>query len=161
MSGPCYGKRWFRATKQLRQPWDEARARAAHDAGEPYTAVIDEAERPRVVLEVSGAFGFVGVAFLDQRLREATSYQFKALEPGRLFLAMVTQREFEGDREAVVEATSFIFETDGRLTIRKEWFRPHHLDLRETSADVAANHERFPAFGDYAALCREDRISLL
>ena len=155
-----YCKRWFRATKKMREPWDEARAREAHESGAPYTVVVGDPARPGTILDVSGGLGRVMVAFLDGRLREALTYQFKSVESGKLFLAMATLREFDGQREAVLAGTSTIFEENGRATIRKEWFRPHALDLQETSLDVSANYDRFPDFGDYEALCRKERLEI-
>ena len=160
MSEVHYCKRWIRAVKKMREPWPAEQARAAHEAGDPYTAVIGDPKRPRGLVEVSGAFGRVVVVFFDGRLREERTYQFTKTEAGDLFLAMATLREFDGAREAVLAWTSHIFEEDGRLAIRKEWFHPQALDTRETDTDVGANHAPFPDFGDYDDLCREDRIDL-
>ncbi|MGI9415947.1 MAG: hypothetical protein ACR2PM_19900 [Hyphomicrobiales bacterium] len=159
MTQTHYCKSWFSAKKRAIQPWDEEQARSAHEGRLPYTVLVGDPESPHAVLLVSGKMNFVGVDFLDERLREALSYSFKEIEPGTLFLSMATYREFDGDEDSVLGGTSYIFKPDGGVIIRREAFDPHTLEKSETNADVSGNYEAYPSFGDYERLCLIERGS--
>lgn len=150
-----YCKSWFSAKKRPTVLWDEAQARQAHVDRNPYTAVIGGLKRPTHVVYVSDHF--VGVDFLDEKLREALSYHFKEVEPGRLFLSMATYRQFDGDSERVIEGTSYVFQRSGEVTVRKESFDPHQLQESAQRLDPAANYEVYPDFGAYDGVCAAER----
>lgn len=148
-------RKWFRAKKTATEVWSEEKAHAAHDAGEPFTVLVDSLERPFCFLEVTDRA--VGVGFLDGFLRESLSYSFQEVEPGKLFLTMATYRDFEGDTDKVVSGTTYIFDRDGIVTIRREVFDPHKLETSTSNADVAANYSPTPEFGQYEDLIRVER----
>lgn len=111
-------KSWFRAKKRPIEEWSEERARVAHERGELYTVLVGSTAEPWCFLEVTGQF--VGVSFLDQRLREALSYDFQEVEPGLLFLTMATYRDFDDASDQVARGTSNIFTRDGSVSVRRE-----------------------------------------
>lgn len=149
-------KSWFRAKKRPTEIWSMEQAKLAHEAGQTYTVLVDSPERPFCFLEVTK--GFVGVCFLDKQLRENLNYQFKEVEPGKLFLAMATYREFDGDDERVVSGTSYIFGNNGDVNIKRETFLPEHcLETSISRAEVSSNYAEFPAFGEYDSLIQIER----
>ena len=157
MADIFFCKSWFRAKKRLTVLWDEAQAREAHERRKPYTALIGDVERPTHVVELNDRF--VGVEFLDDLLRAALSFQYREVEPGKLFLSMATYREFDDDSDRVLVGTSYMFERDGALKIRREKFDPHGIEEANGKADVAANFEPYPAFGRYDGICVAERVA--
>lgn len=152
-----YCKSWFWAKKRPTEIWSEEQAKQAHDERRTYTVLVNDLERPYAVIDVAGNTNFIGVTFLDDFLRESLSYHFKEVEPGKLFLSMATHREFEGDKDQVKLGTSYIFNEDGKLTIRKQSFNPQNLEEANSSTDVSGNYERYPEFGEYDHLLKIDR----
>ncbi len=156
MSEVFYCKGWFRAKKRALEPYTAVQAQALHEGGELYCALIGSHTNPTCFLEVKR--GFVGVGFLDEKLREVLSYSFQEEEPGKLFLSMATHREFEPNSDKVLKGTSYIFSLDGKLIIRREVFSPSHkLDSAERTTDISANWEPFPKFGSYGHLVKAER----
>lgn len=148
-------KSWFRAKRRAIEPWTEEKAQQAHVSGNLYAALIGSQERPRCVLEI--AAHFVGVEFLDEQLREALSYQFQLVEPGRLFLSMATYREFVGLSDQVSVGTTYFFSRDGTVKIERLTFEPHGKETSDSTVDVSPNYSSFPSFGEYGDLIRIER----
>ena len=156
MSTIVFSKGWFRAKKRPLEIYNYEKAQALHKAGELYCALVGSAERPRCFLEIKR--GFVGVGFLDEVLREHLSYAFQEKRPGKLFLSMATWREFEGDSDKVSKGTTYLFQPDGTLNIRREQFLPQHiLETSHSTADIAGNWEQVPEFGQYEHLTKAER----
>lgn len=152
-----YAKSWFRAKKQATVLWSADQAHAAHEAGAPYTVLVESPDRPYAFIELAPTF--VGVSFLDDRLRETLTYQFQLAEPGSLFLSMATHREFDGESDRVLSGTSYMFERDGTVRIRREHFGPHRLETATSTTDVTENFAAAPEFGDYHELLRVERAT--
>ena len=150
-----YCKSWFSAKKRPTVLWEETEARRAHTDRQSYTAVIGGLERPTHIIDVND--NFVGVDFLDDKLREALSYHFKEVEPGKLFLSMAVYRQFEGDSERVIEGTCYIFKRSGKIIVRNESFDPHTMEESERTVDVSANYDVYPDFGAYESVCTVER----
>jgi hypothetical protein len=150
-----YCKSWFTAKRRPTVLWDAAQARRAHEARKRYTVVIGDLARPTHIVNVSN--DFVGVEFLDERLRVALDYHFEEYEPDKMFLNMATHRHFDGDSDRVIDGTSYIFERSGEVIVRRESFDPHSIEEGQSQVDVAPNFEAYPKFGDYAKLCVSER----
>ena len=148
-------KSWFRAKKKPTEIWSEEHASSAHVRKQTYTVLVDSAERPYCFIDVSE--GVVGVGFLDEFLREPLTYAFQEVEPGRLFLSMATHREFDGSTDKVVNGISYLFEQDGSVKIRREYFDPHRLETAESTVNVSSNYSPMPEFGQYDELIRVER----
>ena len=149
-------KSWFRAKKRPTELWSEEQARAAHNEGRPYTVLVDSVEQPYCFLEVSAKA--VSVGFLDRLLRESLTYGFQQVEPGKLFLTMATYREFVGDTDTIAKGTTYIFNRDGAVSIRRESFVPGHgLETSASTADMVANYSAAPSFGEYGDFIRAER----
>lgn len=157
MQRPIYFcKSWFAAKKLATEVWTEAQAKEAHDNGRNYTVLVGSIERPFCVILVM-AKG-IAVDFLDEQLREALSYVFQVVAPGRLFLTRATHREFDGDEDKVAKGTTYKFTEDGKLRIDRETFLPEHsLEVANGQADVSSNYEALPEFGRYEAFMRMER----
>lgn len=135
--------------------WTEEQARKAHKERRQYTVLVNDAERPYAVIEVSG--DFVGVTFFDDLLRESLSYQFQETEPGKLFLSMATYREFPSDTNNASSGTSYIFKQNGDVSIRKQSISSKSIEESKSTADVSGNYEQYPEFGQYEGLLRTER----
>jgi len=150
-----YCKSWFRALKEPTELWAPDQAEKAHKNRQPYGVLIGDPKAPVCFLEVNN--DFVGVGFLDEKLRENLTYQFQEIEPGQLFLTMATYREFEGDTDQVTSGTSYYFSVNGSIKIEREKFDPHKLEVSENKGDVSGNYEKYPDFGGYDSLIRSER----
>jgi len=156
MKRPIYFcKSWFRAKKRPTEVWAEEQAKSAHIHKRPYTVLVDSIDRPYCFLEIADTV--VGVGFLDEHLRESLSYDFQEFEPGKLFLMMATHREFEGETDKVSSGISYIFDRNGTVQMRREFFDPHRLETATTSADVSMNYAAIPEFGEYDDFIRIER----
>jgi hypothetical protein len=150
-----YSQSWFRAKKCAIGPMDEATARARHQAGESYAVLVDSASTPSCFVEMLMDKGMVGVGFFDAEGREYLTYQFHYVDDKTLFLTMATHREFEGSK--VILGTSYIFNQQGNLIIRREQMNPHKIEEAQSTYDPLENYERAPAFGDYSGVIRISR----
>lgn len=150
-------KSWFRIKKIAIDPCDEAVARIYHETGASYTALIGSAVKPTCFLEFLTDKGMVGVGFLDQNLREYMAYQFQMVEDGKLFLSMVTHREFFDSSDKVKEGMTYFFDRGGELVIRRQRFNPHAVEKAVSSFDPINNYELFPEFGEYSELIKIER----
>ncbi|WP_204267494.1 hypothetical protein, partial [Escherichia coli] len=87
---------------------------------------------PSAIVDVLLDKDMIGVDFLDEYLRERLTYQFQQVAPGNLFLSMAVHRSFAEKSDSIAEGTSYLFNEDGRLTITRETFSPHHLEESST-----------------------------
>ena len=158
MSQLTYCKGWFRAKKVALESYTAEEARSRHESGDLYCVLVGSPQAPEAFLEV--VKGTAGVSWLDEHLRENLSYNFQALEPGRLFLAMAVSREFVGQSEQVAEGSTYTFKPSGTVAIRRETFAPsHRAEIAESVQDVSGNWDVFPHFGEYSSLLRVERAS--
>jgi hypothetical protein len=156
MNRPIYFcKSWFRAKKKPTTIWSRDLAKSAHDNKQPYTVLVDSVDRPYCFIDI--AAGVVGVGFLDNFLRESLTYTFQEIEPGKLFLTMATHREFDGDTDKVVSGISYLFDQDGSIEMRREFFNPHRLEIATSTSDLSSNYSETPKFGHYDHLIQIER----
>lgn len=159
--------------KKMPSPLSEAKARRRHENREAYEAVIGEPGHPRFVVCLSPNVAsvhsdsvsrckesngdWVSVYFIDDQLRWHLKYGFQESEPERLFLTLAIFREFVGDTNEVLTAKTFAFEEDGHILIEDRNLGSNSVEEREASYSVDENWEKYPRFGDYGHLCREQR----
>lgn len=149
-------KSWFAAKRMPTEAWTESQAREAHEAGRTYTVLVDSLERPFCVIDVTKKF--IGVDFLDERLREALTYHFQEVSPGKLFLTMAVHRDYEGATDKVTNGTTYTFAEDGAVQVRRESFVPaHEVETAKSQEDVSRNYVSAPQFGEYDEFTRVER----
>lgn len=148
---------WFSAKKSARNIISESEARSRHESKARYTVLVSSPTMPSAIVDVLLDKDMIGVDFLDEHLRERLTYQFQQVAPGNLFLSMAVHRTFAGKSDSIAEGTSYLFSEDGRLTITKETFSPHHLEESSTTHDPIDNYEPVPVFGHYSGLIAEER----
>lgn len=107
-------------------------ARARHQAGAPYAVLIGSATTPSCFIEMLMDKRMVGVGFLDDE-----------------------GREFEAAK--VILGTTYIFNQQGSLVIRREHLNPYRLEEIQSTFDPTGNYEPAPAFGDYSTLMKINR----
>lgn len=148
---------WFGAKKSARNIISESEAKSRHESQARYTVLVGSTTTPSAIVDVLLGKDMIGVDFLDEHLRERLTYQFQRVASDKLFLSMVVHREFTGKSDNVAKGTCYIFNEDGRLTIIKEAFSPHHLEECSTTHDPIGNYEPVPVFGHYSGLIAEER----
>lgn len=152
-----YCRSWFRVKKIAIETYGETVAQAKHNAGVSYTALIGSATNPTCFVELILDKGMIGVGFLDEHLREYMTYQFQRVEDGRLFLSMVTHREFVEEDDKVREGTTYFFDPCGEVVIRRQTFNPRLIEKMISSFNPENNYETFPDFGEYSDLIKAER----
>lgn len=152
-----YAKRWFRGKKRVTEPWDEARARKAHERKETYVATVYRDEDLYCFLEI--AKGSVCVGILDELKREYLTYTFQLFQPGKLFLSSARQRTFEEETDNVLHSTIFYFKQEGSVTVAEYNGRTKEGSSKESvdKIDLSKNWEDYPDFGEYDSLIRLER----
>jgi len=150
-----YGKSWFRAERRMTQSWTARQARDAHLKRQSYAVLIEEDDAPQCFAEFCD--GCVNVGFYDKLGREALTYQFEEIEPGRLFLSMAIHREFKALSEKVLQGTIFYFRENTSVIIEETNFESATKSSAETNVDLSGNWEPYPAFGDYSSITRRER----
>ncbi|MBN2991227.1 lytic transglycosylase [Pseudomonas cedrina subsp. fulgida] len=150
-----YSKFWFRAKRCAIEPINESTARAKHQAGKSYTALIGSEATPFCFVEMLIDKGMVGVGFLDDEGHEYLTYQFNYLDESQLFLSMATHREFEGDKVSL--GITYIFGRQGDLVIRRERMSLYTVEEAQSTFEPAGNYEVAPKFGDYSGVININR----
>jgi hypothetical protein len=152
-----YAERWLSRRGRPGPPLDPEEARRRHEAGELYTVVLGDPERPTAYLDVRLEAGFVGVHVLDDARRPYLTYLF-ARDPNSdddLFLEQVTYREYDGDE--VVRGDAYYFERDGKVVKEHKEYVRREAERGETHDDVSSNWEPVPEFGSYESIARVER----
>ena len=157
-----YCDRWNGLLEEPIEPIDEAEARRRHDTGELYTAVSEESDKKRILVEVRLEKSYVGVRFLDDFGRNEYVFNFRKLDD-RMFLRKVIsygygESEERGGYARPLVIESFTYKPDG--TARKEVTdtQKDEVTAEDRSAiDVNIHWEPVPAFGDYASIVRWNR----
>ncbi|HDS1532589.1 TPA: hypothetical protein QEK88_002468 [Stenotrophomonas maltophilia] len=148
---------WFSAKKSARNIISKSEAKSRHESLARYTVLVGSPTRPSAIVDVLLDKDMIGVDFLDEYLRERLTYQFQQVAPGNLFLSMAVHRTFAEKSDSIAEGTSYLFNEDGRLTITRETFSPHHLEESSITHDPIDNYEPVPDFGHYSGLIAEER----
>jgi hypothetical protein len=156
-----YCKYWSRFKKRVIELWDEKKALKAHNSGKLYTVLIGEPEKPDCFLEIAleQQSKFVGVSFLDDKMRDYLDYAFQEVIPGKLFLSRVILREYSPNTDTVSKGQKVTFKTDGHVVIEKNDLLSGECLSKELQIDVSSNWESFPEFGQYESISRLDRPS--
>ena len=147
-----YCQKWFFAKKQPIKPISPEEAEACHRDGRTYCAVIEGFESPTHLISI--ADDWVSVHFFDASKRAYLNYDFKAID-GRLFLSMAAFREYDA-RSTITRSTLFSFSTDGAVVMSVD--DQEEVRESETKASTVLNWADYPTFGEYGALCAENRV---
>jgi hypothetical protein len=100
----------------------------------------------------------VAVYFLDEHQRPYLQYDFQEVTPGRLFRTRAIYREYDGSTDKIVEAQTFLFTPEGKQIITVQDRVRHTSKQQEAdNVDMESNWEAYPAFGQYASVCRAER----
>lgn len=150
-----YFERWSRTKGQPANALSCEQARVRHHAGDAYVAVL-LLDKGKCVVDLAG--DWVSVLFFDSLARLYTKYDFKRMEPGRVFLSAAMYMEHEGESMQAHTAVTFAFRTDGAVTIEKRDMLCGEVHEKETVADAAVNWDVYPEFGDYGSICRLERM---
>lgn len=150
-----YGERWHTKDRAPIHPLTAGQARARHEAGELYTAILGTGEQP-VVVEVFLEDGYVGVRFIESHGRDGLFYAFRR-QGDRLFLTEAKVNTVDDDGKIVLSESTML-KPDGTVELRRFDRRTGVRETSEpTTSDVSMCWEDIPAFGDYASISRRDR----
>ncbi|WP_276357434.1 hypothetical protein [Cohnella caldifontis] len=150
-----YCTKWALAKKK---PWkiiDEETARECHHKRQPYSAIISKGENAIYIIDIANEW--VSIIFLDDMLRQYLRYDFKEVEPGRLFLRGGYFWEYEGDTDNEMGRKIFRFEENGYSLLAEDNFLTNESREVEVNGGVESNWEKYPEFGEYMYLCRKER----
>jgi len=150
-----YCTKWWLARKRPVKIMRESVARRRHENRQPYVALLGSAHEPRFVVDLAGEW--VSIDFLDGNLRKYLSYNFIELRPGRLFLKSAYVWQYEGESDTKCSSKNFNFKEDGRMVVAERDSQTGEIAEFESITSVDENWEEYPAFGEYASLCVEER----
>lgn len=150
-----YAERWLISDKKPLNPLPRAKAERLHASRRAYVALLGSPERPSFVIAIAGPW--VAVTFLDSDLRDYLVYSFKEIRPGVLFLKQAIHRVYAADSNHAREVTIFAFDESGHIVMEHQDLELQKVESREADADPSANWDRYPDFGDYEHLTREER----
>lgn len=129
-------------------------AAARHIAGDSYGAVVQGISE-KFVVDV--ASDWISVLFFDANSGLYMKYDFKKVDPGRLFLSAAMHIEFAGEIHPPHRAVTFAFKMDGSIVIERRNMLTGVVEEKSSHGDCAANWEAYPEFGDYYSVCRSNR----
>ncbi len=138
MKETIFCKHWSRSDKSPYEVWTPEQARKAHEDRSPYTAVIPGDVYPKCFIDIAN--GFFIVYFLDKLAREHLVYQFKEVEPGKLFLNSAIHRDYIDDTLEILEASIYHFRQDGLINISKNYFSTNNVETSNTKGEVSSNY---------------------
>jgi hypothetical protein len=163
MTQPCaYAKEWSFNYDRLYKPMTEAEARGIHTNRKPFTgysAIFGSPTQPtHIVREMFNETAtFFVVTWLDSLRRKHTEFQFKLLEPARLFLILASEFWYEGESGKVVLAVHYNFKPDGHVHVDKFDKVTMTREFKDEVVDVYGNWEPLPSFGDYGGVLVKER----
>ncbi|HDR7670607.1 hypothetical protein [Bacillus wiedmannii] len=148
-----YCDKWFNIKKK---PWniiDENVAKTLHEKRHSYTAVLNDGEQPKYLVNVTDKW--VSVSFLDDFLRKYLHYDFIVKEDNRIFLRTVMYWEYDGDTQ--LKSMILGYQENGHIAMEQKDSKTGEVEEREIKDGVSRNWDVFPEFGQYLYLCKEER----
>jgi hypothetical protein len=144
------------ATDTLLVPMPPEEAERLHREHQPYEAIVGDPARPQFLVTVLSKA--VLVSFYDELSRFYMEYQFHEGSSGRLFLTHALVNEYDEDSDDASNMKTFCFHEDGDIYMANHDFKTNIVQERSLKgANVEANWDDFPQFGDYWKLCRSQR----
>lgn len=151
---PEYFEKWFSAKNQAILPMSAAEAKSRHEKTLPYVVTLDIDNGKRVV-DIAG--DWVSAMFFDEHDRNFLRYDFKKIEPSKLFLSSALHLEYSQKEKRPSRSITFAFKPDGSIFIERRDLFSGEVEEKDSSSDPRPNWEAYPNFGEYAAVCRLDR----
>lgn len=153
-----YSKKWFRFKKRPIDILSIEDAKSLHDAGELYTALIKDKDKYISFIEVNLSEGFIGVSWLDDKLREKLAYSFqKSDNSSRLFLSTAMYWEYMNESNDFIRSSRYTFDINGKVFVEVVNTDEQIKESFETHSDISCNWEDTPSFGEYKNLLKRER----
>jgi hypothetical protein len=160
---PCaYATDWSFGYDRIHKPMSEQQAREIHLTRKPfsgYAAIFGSPAAPTHCVKVS--FNerdlFYLCMWIDALRRKHTEFQFKRLEPGRLFLTIASEFWYDGDSDRMATTIQYLFNPTGTVRIIKSDRSSGIHEHRDSKCDVTGNWEPLPEFGRYDGLLTAER----
>jgi hypothetical protein len=149
-----YYEKWFRAKRRPIGPLTESQARARYNNGEPFIALFEDVNGA-IVVDFGGVW--VTVSFLDELRRIFLKYNFKTIEPDKVFLSQAMQLGYVANGDAPVSAVTFSFDVNGTSIIERKDLMTGSVEEKISKFDVEGNFDSYPKFGDYSKICQMER----
>jgi hypothetical protein len=149
-----YCDQWRSLEKGAFNYFDVDTARQHHNNKEPYTVLIKENAALKYIVTIS-AFT-VSVSFADDDGLFYLTYRFHIKENDDIFLKMAYHCTY-GDDGSMLDKTIFNFEESGELFMAKKDFVNGRKEEKKLQTDVSSNWDKFPKFGEYTHLLKEER----
>lgn len=142
------------------RPFSLEKARQRHAQRKLYTAILEEAGKAVVVVEMCFQDAYCNVHFLDELGRWGLRYTFIPAGPGRLFLAEIAENTYRGEARLDGVCELSVFSEDGRAKVISTSTASNRIESKEMIGrlgNLAGFYELEPAFGEYDSLIREER----
>jgi hypothetical protein len=149
-----YFGKWLLWDGIFSKPLTREQAAARHAAGKPYIALrtLDDGEKQ--VIDLAGEW--VSVYFLDEHNRSCLEYDFRKVQPERVFLDTVRYKEYADETNKPSRVSTLRYREDGSVLVIR-WYADETVEDKEEHTDPASNWDLYPEFGQYDGVCRFDR----
>lgn len=151
----CYCDKWSNIKKNIWNTMDENTASINHENRQPYTAVLSNGGQPKYIVNVTDKW--VSVSFLDDFLRKYLHYDFIVKENKRIFLRTIMYWEYKDNTDTELTSMIFGYQENGHIAMEQRDAKTGEIEERETKEDVSNNWDKYPEFGKYDYLCKEER----
>lgn len=124
-----------------------------HTNGEPYSVVITENNVVKYVLDILK--NCVIVRFMNEKILPYLIYEFQVVDKEDIFLKTASYYEYNTEKKE--ESIIFNFKKNGKIVIERRNFKTNEVEEKEITDDVNGNWDKYPGFGEYDMLLKEER----
>lgn len=148
-----YCSKWWLKKKCALNVFKAEEACKKHNNGQPYSAVIIENNMVKYVLDIGG--NYVIVRFMNSAVLPYLIYEFTVEEKGNIFLKIASYYKYDSEKK--IESMTFNFQSNGKIMMEKRNFANDEVEEKVAIDDVKGNWDKYPKFGDYSSLLKEER----
>ncbi len=154
-----YCRRWSQHDNRVKSELTEAEAHRLFERRKLFGVVIGHPVKPWCFFDVNLDTDFIGVGFLDDRLRVARDRAFSLrFDKSRAFLSSAIFREFVGGESSPRAAWVYTYRADGSFVIHYNGGSPDRLMAGEGKTDLSGHWAPAPIFGEWEPYYRADLV---
>ena len=151
----AYCDKWS-ATKK--KPWtviDIDKAQNNHINNIPYTAIVQKNGNVKSVVEIADKY--ITVAFMNEKMSPYLFYNFDIKDSSNIFLSSAYYYSYDEKGDDELELVAFRFTENGHIIMERRNYITGDVEEKYLNGDVGPNWDKFPEFGEYEHLLREER----
>jgi len=140
------------------KPWkliDVDNAYIFHTNKKPYSVIVKKDNQITNIIELTDKY--ISVNFMNNFLKPYLCYVFDIKKNDNIFLktAYYTSYDLETNNELI--KMTYSFNENGYIVMEKRNNKTGEIEERELQNDTSLNWDKFPSFGKYEYLLKEER----